>query len=1141
MAVLRKLFDVRPDEWPRFTILFAAFFIFSMGMAWASSSIRGVLINLENGPALYSSAFIYYGVATIVVSVIYTAVVDRMPKHFLLVIMTGISALAVTLNIVIVSMPQYQQVGAVALFVVYKVILLVWVLQWKTNLLDFYDTRTSKRILPLLGTARLLGLAVGSFSISLAVETFHVANPEDFFNYWAVNLFIVLALIWVLPRLMRDPKAKWPETRGGYLDSIGEGFAYISRSRYLLWMTISAVLMNAQIAVFDIFSTQLAESVFDSTAQVTAFFANAKGFSSVVLLLVQLFIFPRLLKRIGLGNMNLVYPLTAFGIGGAVVLALVTNLPRYLTLATAAATYITQDTFRRVFRTPVNGLLVNAVPSYMKGRARSVINGILSPFANIFIGAATLLDTIPGTEITSTQIFLVLVPLVSALYAYSAFVLRREYGREMLNLLKGEDYAALLSRDYELQAAPEMLIELQQRLNENDDPEFKQFLATVLLEVGGDDAVPYVVEAAQQSTPEAQSLLLRTLYESEATAPELRPFYNAHITSEDPDTRRLALKGLLGMTQPGQEIRYVIANDHIHDADPAVRGQMVVALLESEKPAHQDKAQRVLRAMQQDGHAEVRIAAVHALASLDDVQQIEELVWFLDDADDEVREAATFAIADLWRDDMPAKIPQLILNREKMLLDDAVERVRQAELAILGRIGDDIAIRSLVRALVDRSPEIRKAAQESLSNLGKKAVPHLLTASQDEDRALRAQAVIVLHGIEGKRYNDDLLHLALEALDEIYTHYGRIAALDQCQEYPSFGVLRAHYTEENQALLEEVFQVLGARHGTDKISTIVETLHSDNARTRINAVEALESMTTPELAQLVGGLYDAASTPQSLAEACKERSGKEFPSLETLLKTLATGADPWLRAVSVMALGELGADYDAVQKLFTMTDSTIPTTSPNLDDCQKQISAQFIAVTVRGALASHNPDMQRTARAAVRMILGQPIFDAATEEDSTMLSIIERMIFLKRVSFFQSLAVEQLKAVATICEEKTYKAGEVLFREGDEGGTLFVVVSGQVEVGLMNEESDNFTMLATYGTSTAFGEMSLFDGSPRSADAVATQETLVVTLQRAPFLSLTRQYPDLSVHVITALSDRLRNANVHIARLNNTMAEIMDV
>jgi len=470
-----------------------------------------------------------------------------------------------------------------------------------------------------------------------------------------------------------------------------------------------------------------------------------------------------------------------------------------------------------------------------------------------------------------------------------------------------------------------------------------------------------------------------------------------------------------------------------------------------------------------------------------------------------------------------------------------VERVRRAELSILGRIGDEVAVRALVRALLDRSAVIRQAAHDAFLQLGKQAVPTLLEASHADDRTLRGRALMVLRGIEGKRYNDELLVFILETLDAIYANHSRIYALSHCLDYPSFGVLQSHYIEENEELLAEVFEALRARHSAATIGTIEETLQSENARTRINAVEALESLTTPEVARLVGELYDPARTPQALTEVYQQRSESEPPTLQALLKDLATGDDAWLRAVSVMALGELGADYETVKQLFTMTDATLMDQPPNLNECQQQIPAQFLAVTVRSALASSDPDVQRTARAAIRMILKQSLFEAASEEEQPVLSIIERMIFLKRVPFFQSLPVEQLKAVAAICEEKTYKVGETIFREGDEGGSLYVVISGQVDVGLMNDESTNFTMLARYGASTAFGEMSLFDNSPRSADAVASQETLVVTLSRAPFLALTRQYPDLSVHVITALSERLRQANTQIARLNDSMAEAMDV
>jgi CRP-like cAMP-binding protein len=197
------------------------------------------------------------------------------------------------------------------------------------------------------------------------------------------------------------------------------------------------------------------------------------------------------------------------------------------------------------------------------------------------------------------------------------------------------------------------------------------------------------------------------------------------------------------------------------------------------------------------------------------------------------------------------------------------------------------------------------------------------------------------------------------------------------------------------------------------------------------------------------------------------------------------------------------------------------------------------------ALSSKNPDVQRTARAAMRLIRGETVFDTLAQledkENRTVLSIIERMIYLKRVVFFQSLSVEQLKALATICDEKVLKKGEQVFKEGDEGGSLYIIVTGRVEVGLKNKDTGAFMMLAAYEANTAFGEMSLFDGQPRSADAIAREDTLTLTVRREPFLTLTRQYPDLSVYLITTLSDRLRHANEQIARLNNTMRETIDV
>lgn len=1137
MAVLNKLFDVRRDEWPRFGLLFAAFFIFNVGMAWASTSTSAVLVTLEGGEEFLSLGFVFYGIATIVVSIVYTAVVDRLPKHFLLVVMTAIALLLVVANAALFFVPSLRTPAAIALFVLYKVIVLVWVLQWKTNLLDFYDTRTSKRILPLLGTARLLGFAVGSFLITVLVEQFGVPS-SSFFGYWAVTLLLVLLIVWGLPRLLRDPKPEPSEARGGYLDSIREGFRFIGNSRFLRWMAFSALLMNAQIALFEIFSRVLVSQELGGDAQaVASFFATIDGIFSALLLLVQLFIFPRILKVLGLGRTNLLYPITAFGMSGAIMLATMNLLPSALNLIVGAGAYINIETFRRVFRTPVNGLLVNAVPPFMKGRARSVINGILSPFANIAIGLASLIQVIPGTSITGNDLFFWLIPIVSFVYVLSAVALRREYGRSMLQLLQSADYAALLSQDYGLGLTDtETLKQLRARLDEEDDPAIVGFMAGVLLEAGGEEAVPLVVDYAHHATTEQRRAVLEVLVNNAVRGDAVRMLYIAHAESEDVLSRRLALRGLMQITRPDEDVRYVIAKEHVHDTDPFVRGEMARVMLHAETIGERDKGQRVLRAMIGDYHDEVRLAAAQALVASGDVEVIKQLVILMEDDNDAVRLEATQGICELWRDDLPAELVQLVLDREKMLLDDPVERIRQVELTLLGKIGNELAASTLVRALLDRSPMIRKSAIEALVGMGNPALPPLQQAAQSDNPSLRRYALMALMHFDPKRYDDVLLHAIHETLDALYENAGNIAALEVCEDYPSFALLRVQFEEDNRALLADVFEMLRTLYDPAAVNTIHETLQSTDKRTYNNAVEALESLSTPDLARRIAPFFEPGSTPHGLAALHSE---DELPTSEEALKKLVTEGDAWLRSLTVMALGEMSAHHGAVKALLLNDPDIPPTPAEQLSACQQAISPDFAAVTIRMAFSSHEEDVRRTGRAALRLVRGESILDsldseAIDSEDTTMLSTIERMIYLKHVSFFQPLPVEQLKALASICEEQQLAKGETLFSQGDETGSLYVVVSGRVEVGLMTEDQEMFTRLAEYGNNTAFGEMSLLDGQPRSADAIAAEDTLLLSVRREPFLALTRQYPDLSLHLVTMLSQRLRDANAQIARMSST-------
>lgn len=153
-----------------------------------------------------------------------------------------------------------------------------------------------------------------------------------------------------------------------------------------------------------------------------------------------------------------------------------------------------------------------------------------------------------------------------------------------------------------------------------------------------------------------------------------------------------------------------------------------------------------------------------------------------------------------------------------------------------------------------------------------------------------------------------------------------------------------------------------------------------------------------------------------------------------------------------------------------------------------------------------------------------------------MLSIIEKVVLLKEVPFFQGMTIEQLGVLASVCEEKFFPAETCLYNEGDPGGTLYVVISGRV--GIEQEKRKGFfARLATVEALSYFGETDFFDNNGRTNSAIAIQDTLTLRLHREPLIALVRQNPQLSLDLINVLSLRLREANERIAELTRALPQ----
>jgi CRP-like cAMP-binding protein len=102
---------------------------------------------------------------------------------------------------------------------------------------------------------------------------------------------------------------------------------------------------------------------------------------------------------------------------------------------------------------------------------------------------------------------------------------------------------------------------------------------------------------------------------------------------------------------------------------------------------------------------------------------------------------------------------------------------------------------------------------------------------------------------------------------------------------------------------------------------------------------------------------------------------------------------------------------------------------------------------------------------------------------------------------------------------RTYKQGEIIFREGDPATVLYVIKSGRVDITTGNRQ------LATLDVNGIFGEMALIDKSPRSATVTAVTDVELVPVDERQFLFLVGQTPFFALKVMRVLAGRLRVAN----------------
>jgi len=135
---------------------------------------------------------------------------------------------------------------------------------------------------------------------------------------------------------------------------------------------------------------------------------------------------------------------------------------------------------------------------------------------------------------------------------------------------------------------------------------------------------------------------------------------------------------------------------------------------------------------------------------------------------------------------------------------------------------------------------------------------------------------------------------------------------------------------------------------------------------------------------------------------------------------------------------------------------------------------------------------------------------------------------LGNIGLFESLTDDDLRSLSNRLEESDYDEGQVVFKQGDSGDSLFIVEDGAVEISY--GEGKSRVVLASLFPGQYFGELSLFDGSPRSATATATKRSRLVRLDLDALVDFVNKNPQAALRIIAEMGERLRQTNELMSR-----------
>jgi uncharacterized membrane protein len=141
---------------------------------------------------------------------------------------------------------------------------------------------------------------------------------------------------------------------------------------------------------------------------------------------------------------------------------------------------------------------------------------------------------------------------------------------------------------------------------------------------------------------------------------------------------------------------------------------------------------------------------------------------------------------------------------------------------------------------------------------------------------------------------------------------------------------------------------------------------------------------------------------------------------------------------------------------------------------------------------------------------------------------MDRIELLQSIPLFESLDAEALSALANKLRTETYDANAPVFAQGEQGDAMYLIEDGAIDI--VAGTGKQQVVLTSLFKQQYFGELSLLDGAPRSASAVATRATTLLALERDDFVEFIKHRPHAALSIMHEVGERIRATNELMTR-----------